>query len=67
MWLAFKMSGFGGLVVPEKGYHEDGMFKVPLNYDSNTIMCRCVPEDGVVFDTYEECVEHCDRMNRHRK
>jgi hypothetical protein len=66
-WMAYKMSGFGGLFVPELVTHHDaagGVVMCPLgDFCPNTWSVRMIPEDGVLFDTRDECVGHCDAAN----
>lgn len=64
MWIAFKMSGFGGLVVPERvvGRIPGGVL-TPTTED-RCYHCRWVEADAV-FESHEECVTFCNEANDH--
>lgn len=64
MWLAFRMSGFGGLVVPEQvAFAKGNAVWVQLDNQRDTFMLRLVPQDGELCQTYEECVAKCKAAN----
>lgn len=59
-WLAFRMSGFGGLVVPERvAWQRRGGWMV-----TDGGHYRRVGRDGSLHKTYQDCVKACNEANR---
>lgn len=72
-WLAFRMSGFGGLVVPEKVawqgsfvwvFTADGQYRKTRGVVTSGGHCRNVGIDGSLHKTYKDCVKACNEANR---
>lgn len=59
-YLAFHMSGFGGLFVPERVIHF--ATGVVITAAINGFHVRIVSV-GDVFDSRDECLDECDRRN----
>lgn len=61
MWLAFRMSGFGGLAVPEPVTGRWGRFlEIPRD---GGFALALEGRDGTLHDTREACAAECDRLN----
>ena len=63
-WMAYRMQGFGGLVVPESvRVAPDG--RMWTAGEPGWWLSR-IPSDGPLFDSRDECVAECRRRNATR-
>lgn len=66
-WFAFRMSGFGGLWVPEQvgGWPTSShLYRLPVV--ANTYNIRREGIDGFLCEDEESCERWCDHMNRNQ-
>lgn len=64
-WLAFRMSGFCGLYVPEKVYeytNHPGAYAWECSSEGNSYLLR-TESDGKIFTNEQQCIDYCKETN----